>query len=87
MSDTMMVTFAITVPVDADLEAEELDLIARAELMLDSSGEDRGVIVVERSDSLEFVNTDETVLIGLEMQPRRELRRQILLEAKVEVQL
>lgn len=86
----MMVTFARTVAVDADLEQEKADLIATAErwvLMAELSGtfEPMPVVVVEQSDTFSFVDTGGTRLVGLELVTEYGLLRQILLEAKVEV--
>lgn len=86
----MIVTFARTVPVSADLEQEKADLVATAErwvLLAELSGtfDPMPVVVVEQSDTFSFVETGGTRLVGLEMVTEYGLLREILLEAKVEV--
>lgn len=86
----MMITFARTVAVDADLDAEEADLVATAErwvLMSELSGtfDPMPPVTVSRSDTFSFVDTGGTVMQGLEMVTEYGILRQILLEAKVEV--
>lgn len=87
----MMVTFARCVAVDADLEQEKADLVATAEhwvLLAHLSGtfDPMPVVVVEQSDTFSFVESGGTRMAGLEMVTEYALLRQILLEAKVEVE-
>lgn len=81
----MMITFARMMAVDADLDAEEADLVAAAEYILDRTPMERSAVTVSRSDTFSFVDTGGTVMQGLEMVTEYGILRQILLEAKVEV--
>lgn len=86
----MIITFKRTVDVDVDLDAEEADLVATAErwvLMGELSGtfDPMPPVTVVRSDTFVVVETGRTVPRGLEMVAEYGIRRQILLEAIVEV--
>ncbi|QIG59012.1 hypothetical protein SEA_FRANSOYER_4 [Microbacterium phage Fransoyer] len=87
----MIVTFARRVALDADLNAEEAALVATVErwvLAAELSGtfDPMPAVKLERSETVSFIETGCTRQAGLvEAAPQYELRRQILLEAKVEV--